>query len=100
MPPWISLTVAEKSSWTFARRRRRLQLHPETGSMRQAYKQLLTELPHAARDIKKQVYAGDVLFIEWAADAATTRADGVNTFVFRDGKIHAQTIHYNLQHKN
>ncbi len=68
--------------------------------IRQAYKQLFTELPHAAWDIRKQVFVDDVLFIEWAADTASARADGVDTFVFRDGKIHAQTIHYNLQHKN
>ncbi len=38
--------------------------------------------------------------VEWAADAAASRADdGVDTFVFRDGLIHAQTLHYTLQCK-
>jgi len=38
--------------------------------------------------------------LEWAADAAESSAgDGVDTFVFRDGLIHAQTLHYTLQRK-
>jgi hypothetical protein len=37
--------------------------------------------------------------LEWAADAAQSSADGVDTFVFRDGQIHAQTVHYTLQRK-
>jgi hypothetical protein len=40
----------------------------------------------------------DVLFLEWAADAARTRVeDGIDTFVFRDGLIRVQTVRYTLQ---
>jgi hypothetical protein len=47
-----------------------------------------------------QIYEGDLLFLEWTADAAQTRVDdGIDTFVFRDGLISAQTVRYTLQHK-
>jgi hypothetical protein len=43
----------------------------------------------------------DVLFLEWAADAARTRVeDGIDTFVFRDGLIRLQTVRYTLQLKD
>jgi hypothetical protein len=36
-------------------------------------------------------YEGDVLFLEWAADAGATFADdGIDTFVFRDGLIRSR----------
>ena len=45
-------------------------------------------------------YEGDVLFLEWVADSASTRVDdGVDTFVFRNGLIRAQTVRYSLQAK-
>ncbi len=40
-----------------------------------------------------------MLWVEWAADAAESRADGVDTCVFRDGVIHAETVHYTRQRK-
>ncbi len=41
-----------------------------------------------------------MLLLEWAADADQSRADdGVDTFVFRDGQIHVQTVHYTLERK-
>ncbi len=63
--------------------------------IRQAFATLLGDLPDAAWDLKNQVFEGDVLFLEWAADSATNRVDdGVDTFVFRDGVIWAQTVRY------
>ncbi|MFT9473270.1 nuclear transport factor 2 family protein [Streptomyces sp. 11-1-2] len=57
---------------------------------------LLGDLPDAAWDLKPQ-FADDVLFLEWSATAAQARVeDGVDTFVFRDGLIHAQTVRYTL----
>ena len=47
---------------------------------------MLEDLPNAAWDLKTQIFDGDVLFLEWAADSAVNRVDdGVDTFVFRDG---------------
>ncbi len=69
--------------------------------IRAAFTQLLADVPDAAWDLKTQIYEDDVLFLEWAADAAATRVeDGIDTFVFRDGLIRVQTVRYTLLHKN
>jgi hypothetical protein len=48
--------------------------------------------------VPTQIFEGDVLFIEWNATSENTRADdGIDTFVFRDGLIRAQTVRYTLQ---
>ena len=68
--------------------------------IRAAFTKLLADVPNAAWDLKTQIYEADVLFLEWAADAAATRVeDGIDTFVFRDGLIRVQTVRYTLQHK-
>ena len=67
--------------------------------IRQAFTKLLADVPNASWDLPTQIYEGDVLFLEWAADAGATRADdGIDTFVFRDGLIQVQTVRYTLQH--
>jgi uncharacterized protein (TIGR02246 family) len=69
--------------------------------IRAAFTQLLAEVPDAAWDLKTQIYEGDVLFLEWAADAgARFVEDGIDTFVFRDGFIRVQTVRYTLQHRS
>ena len=51
------------------------------------------------REAFTQLLADDVLFLEWAATAATTKVeDGIDTFVFSDGLIRLQTVRYTLQH--
>jgi ketosteroid isomerase-like protein len=68
--------------------------------VRAGFTQLLADLPSADWAVPTQIFEGDVLFIEWTADAEKTRAeDGIDTFVFRDGLIRAQTVRYSLQHK-
>jgi len=68
--------------------------------IRVAFTQLLADVPDAAWDLKTQIYADDVLFLEWAAEAAATFVeDGIDTFVFRDGLIRVQTVRYTLQRK-
>ncbi len=69
--------------------------------VRAVFTQLLSDVPDAAWDLKTQIYEDDVLFLEWAADAAATRVeDGIDTFVFRDGLIRVQTVRYTLLHKD
>ena len=69
--------------------------------VRAAFTQLLSDVPNASWDLKTQIYEGDVLFLEWVADSASTRVDdGVDTFVFRDGLIRAQTVRYSMQVKD
>ena len=68
--------------------------------VRAGFTQLLADVPDAKWELKTEIYEGDVLFLEWAADAATTRVeDGIDTFVFRDGLIQVQTVRYTVQHK-
>jgi len=68
--------------------------------IRKVFVKLLDDLPNAAWDLKNQIFDGDLLFLEWAADSAVNRVDdGVDTFVFRDGMIWAQTVRYTPQPK-
>jgi hypothetical protein len=63
--------------------------------VRAVFAKLLADLPSASWDLKNQIFEDDVLFLEWAADSAVNRVeDGVDTFVFRDGLIWAQTVRY------
>jgi ketosteroid isomerase-like protein len=74
-------------------------LHGKDG-VRAGFNKLFSDLPNATWNVKTRILEGDVLFLEWSAESATTRADdGVDTFVFRDGLIWAQTIRYSLQAK-
>jgi len=69
--------------------------------IREAFTQLLADVPNAAWELKTQIYEGDVFFLEWAAVSAATKVeDGIDTFVFRDGLIRVQTVRYTLQHTN
>jgi hypothetical protein len=39
-----------------------------------------------------------VLLVEWSAIGSQARiTDGVDTFVFRDGEIRVQTVHFTLE---
>jgi ketosteroid isomerase-like protein len=69
--------------------------------VREGFTQLLADVPNAAWELKTQIYEGDVLFLEWAATSAATKAeDGIDTFVFRDGLIRVQTVRYSVQRTN
>ena len=68
--------------------------------VRAVFVKLLDDLPNAAWELKTPIFAGDVLFLEWSADSTVNRVDdGVDTFVFRDGMIWAQTVRYTPQAK-
>ncbi|MFE4513167.1 nuclear transport factor 2 family protein [Kitasatospora sp. NPDC056783] len=67
--------------------------------VRQVIGRLLADLADADWQLTPG-FAGDVLLLRW--NAATTEhevTDGVDTFVFRDGLISAQTVHYTLNHR-
>ncbi|MHB8191169.1 MAG: nuclear transport factor 2 family protein [Ferrimicrobium sp.] len=65
--------------------------------VREGFVQLLADLPNAKWDLPTQIYADDVLLLEWKAEASATRVeDGIDTFVFRDGLIRVQTVRYTL----
>jgi ketosteroid isomerase-like protein len=67
--------------------------------IRQAFTNLLSDLPNAEWAVPTQIFEGNVLFIEWNARSADGRADdGIDTFVFGDdGQIKVQTVRYTLQ---
>ena len=68
--------------------------------VRAGFEQLLGDVPNADWAVPTQIFEGDVLFIEWSADAASTRVeDGIDTFVFRDGEMVVQTVRYTVQQK-
>jgi ketosteroid isomerase-like protein len=68
--------------------------------VREGFTQLLSDVPNAEWAVPTQIFEGDVLFIEWSADAANTRVeDGIDTFVFRDGEIVVQTVRYTVLQK-
>jgi ketosteroid isomerase-like protein len=68
--------------------------------VREIFIQLLADVPEADWDVPTQIFEGDLLFIEWSADSARTRVeDGIDTFVFRDGLIRAQTVRYTVINK-
>ena len=69
-----------------------------TDGVRQGFTKLLSDLPSAEWEVPTTIFEGDVLFIEWNAVSSNTRADdGIDTFVFRDGLIRAQTVRYTLK---
>jgi uncharacterized protein (TIGR02246 family) len=74
-------------------------LHGKDG-IREAFTNLLADLPNAEWEVPTTIFEGDVLFIEWKAVSENTMADdGIDTFVFRDGMIRVQTVRYTLQSK-
>jgi hypothetical protein len=69
--------------------------------IRGAFVALLGDVPDASWQLKTQLYADDVLFLEWSADSAATAVDdGIDTFVFADGLIRVQTVRYTLRRKS
>ncbi|MGH9001801.1 MAG: nuclear transport factor 2 family protein [Acidimicrobiia bacterium] len=67
--------------------------------IREAFTNLLNDLPNAEWAVPTAIFEGNVLFIEWNAVSQDTRADdGIDTFVFGpDGQIVTQTVRYTLQ---
>ena len=66
--------------------------------IREAFTQLLADVPNADWALPTQIYDGDVLFLEWTATSAATKVDdGIDTFVFRDGMIRLQTLRYTVE---
>jgi hypothetical protein len=66
--------------------------------IREAFTQLLSELPSAEWELKTTLYEEDIMLLEWTASSSANRVDdGIDTFVFRDGEIRVQTLRYTLQ---
>jgi ketosteroid isomerase-like protein len=66
--------------------------------VREGFTQLLKDVPDAEWSVPTQFFEGDVLFIEWNATSAASRAmDGIDTFVFSADGIRVQTVRYTLE---
>jgi ketosteroid isomerase-like protein len=73
---------------------------PVTGrdGIREAFTGILAALPDTTWDIPTQIFAGDWLFIEWPAVSQAGRVtDGIDTIIFSDDGIWAQTVRFTLQ---
>jgi len=65
--------------------------------IRKVFTQLLSDLPQAQWEVEP-VWAGDTMFLGWKGRSGNRRVDdGVDTFIFREGKIVVQTVRYTLQ---
>jgi SnoaL-like domain len=61
-------------------------------AIRGFFNDLIKAVPQAKWDVKT-TYCEDILFLEWTADSkAASVSDGVDTFIFKDGMIHIQTV--------
>jgi len=70
------------------------------GAIRQGVTMLLSALPRATWQLTTQIYDGNILFLRWAADSRNAEVkDGVETYIFKDGRILVQTVHFTLQKK-
>ena len=66
--------------------------------VREAFAKIFEDLRDARWEVHTRSLEGDVLVLEWTAHAAGSRtADGVETFIARDGTIVAQTAHYTMR---
>ena len=75
-------------------------VHRGKDGVREAFAQLLAQIPQATREIKSTVYEGDLMLLHWSADSHRNLVDdGVDTFLFRDGLIVAQTVSVTYQPK-
>ena len=75
------------------------QVYRGKDGARQVFAQLLAEVPEAEWNLST-VFAEDVLYLEWSADAKAVghRVDGgIDTFIFSDGQIRVQTVRYTVQ---
>lgn len=67
--------------------------------VRAAFTQLFAATSNANFEKKNEIYAGDVMLLEWVLESPEARLDGNDTFVFADGLIRAQTISYSAHPK-
>ncbi|MGH9008404.1 MAG: hypothetical protein ACRDYF_00990, partial [Acidimicrobiia bacterium] len=80
------------------------QIRRGKDGVKEGFAALLAELAAAGEikglEVPVRVYEDNVLYIEWWADLGDMRADGDDTFIFEDGLITVQTIHYTISKAN
>jgi hypothetical protein len=66
--------------------------------LRQLAKLLNEQLQGASMSYCAKLVDGEFAFLEWTAESAHARVeDGADSYVVRDGRIIAQTIHYTVK---
>lgn len=67
--------------------------------VRELARRLLRELPNGKYQNNMILLDKELGMLEWTAKSDKTEVlDGVDSYLFRDGKIIAQTIHYTVTH--
>lgn len=68
--------------------------------VRKGFERLLADVPGASWELPTQIFEDDILLLEWKAESAETFVeDGIDTFVFANGKIRVQTVRYTVQRR-
>lgn len=68
--------------------------------LRELAKRLRDELPDCTFDYRTMLVAGEMAFLEWTAVSRKAIVeDGADSYLIRDGRIVAQTIHYTISAK-
>ena len=73
-------------------------IHYGHDALRRLAERLSNELPDATFEYTTVLADGDVGFLEWTAISKQAEVrDGADSYVVRDGRIVAQTIHYTVE---
>lgn len=73
-------------------------VHHGHDGLRHLARLLREQLPGATFDYRTQLVAGEMAFLEWEGRSGCAEVrDGADSFLIRDGRIVAQTIHYTVQ---
>jgi hypothetical protein len=66
--------------------------------LRQLNTMLQEDLPRATYEYRNQLVDGEMAFLEWTARSERAAVeDGADSYLIRDGRIVAQTIHYTVK---
>ena len=66
--------------------------------LRYLAQRLREELPNARFEYRTRLVEGEMAFLEWTATADGAQVgDGADSYLIRDGRIVAQTIHYTVK---
>lgn len=69
--------------------------------LRELSRRMKEELPKATFEYKTRHVAGELAFLEWTATSPKgVVRDGADSYVIRNGRIVAQTIHYTIRAKS
>ncbi|MDP9402195.1 MAG: hypothetical protein M3P85_02435 [Actinomycetota bacterium] len=63
--------------------------------MRRLGQLLRRQLPDCAFTYRLRMVEGEIAMLAWSASSSVH--DGVDSYVIRDGRIRAQTIHYTIE---